>query len=518
MTEKRQILDVTFGTFSCRLEGFDDTVGTLKKVADYFHQLAENPDALDTGADENTLAALVTLTREVTTHEVEASHVDGKLSLRQRISEVLDGSDDTPETEVLADDTGVASADDDTDAAEDATAAVEATNDSDETDDTESVANKLQRIRDVVGQQPPQTSETSYTEDLVENAPVPSRAMMNPLAQRLAALAARNAAALQDQDEMASSHAEDGDLDDRAVSQGDLDDLAALDGADNAAQDDDDLNLAHLVQGDDLNLHDEVAEIEREIEDRNKRHDLVRDSDAAVSRIMHQAQHQLNAPELRRQQDAFAQLKAAAVATEAARQLGDDGGVKKRLSEIFRQDLGFIAAEEQARPRFVTDVENEADEADQMDDDDTAPSAELAAPTPLPPLRLVASQRITPPAATKSTASARLRQIASKVGSPAARQPASFDDYAKDHDATSIDDLVEAAAAYVVFVKKQGSFSRPQIMGLVKSAYGDAFSRKAGLQGFTAALRDERIIQRQDGRFDVAADTRFRSDDKAARG
>ena len=48
MDENNQILDVTYGSFSCRLEGFDDSVETMKLVVSYFHELAgSGPDNND---------------------------------------------------------------------------------------------------------------------------------------------------------------------------------------------------------------------------------------------------------------------------------------------------------------------------------------------------------------------------------------------------------------------------------------------------------------------------------------
>ena len=543
MSDQRQILDVTYGTFSCRLEGFDDSVATLKQVATYFRDNAAFAGASDMPPQDADIAALAMLTGEGSDGDVDGTLQEGKISLRLS-HDATTGEEHPPlrmPPPVTADQDGDMEM---SDALRDGDASQDYSPDEDADDareDTDSVAAKMQRIRDVVAKGVPSEAQDNAMDDLPETATNQPADHVNPLSARLAALAQRNASeASREAGIAADSDTTDptadqwGDPDDTSILQEDLEDLEMLDGVDHtgtaitATEDDDpheadngadpyddELTLANIVQSRSLNLHDELAEVERQIDDRNKRQELTRATDAAVSRILMQTDTHLNTPETRRQHDSIAQLKAAVAATEAARQLGEGSAPRERLSEIFRHDLGEISAQEHNRSMFASDVD---DDSDGLDDDDNLDASDEKAPqASLPPLRLVASQRIVSPAKADSAASSRLREIASKVDTSQAKS-VSFADFAQDHDVAGMAEMFEAAAAYTTFVTRQADFSRPQIMGLVRSAMPRDFSRKDGLQTFGKLVQNERIIKLENGRFQVAPDTRFRMDDRAARG
>ncbi|WP_242650948.1 hypothetical protein [Yoonia tamlensis] len=384
-------------------------------------------------------------------------------------------------------------------------------------EEEESIAAKLQRIRAVVGRghvQAPampvaEVEDEDHDDDMEDfdardddgdDAPV-----INPLAQRLADLAKRNqelaaADAAQEEARAAQEAAEDDDDEDEddftdaddgsdvetdaddahdplvltAAPDDEFDDLEAID-ADAFEEDEDD--------DDTFDLTEELKVVTREIEERDaqraKAAELRDSPDAAFSRILSQTDAHLNEPEGRRHRDAFAQLKAAVAATEAARELGDESPAKSKDS-AFREDLGAHDAEEGGQAMASS------------------------------PLRLVPSESASDADAPTDAAAERLRQIASKVEENMAPTTGGFAEFAADHDAAELSDLIEAAAAYSAFVEGVADFSRPQVMRKVQSVTQEEISREDGLRSFGRLLRQNKIVKLNNGRFQVAENTRFR--------
>lgn len=595
MSETSKVLDVTYGTFSCRLEGFEDSVETMKTVVSFFHELAGHNRFMDMTPQAPDLDTLEELTSEQAGAPVsaEVDDVTQRVSLRVRRPETPatqeqderpslrlprpaasaaslraflrdeekadaqaaaheeDDADDleddaaafgdddvTAEVEdEFADDDESMMAEPDTDEIVFADKAEELDAEEDEVDTNDSVAAKLQRIRAVVT--PPAASDDDADED---DTPAPMGKGMNPLAMRLAELARRNT------EEDAAEEAEDDDdtseaayAEEDAYDTEEYDDVAEADAEDEVAEFEDDvpeedepdesdvliLDEAGAADEDELSAQDDDAEdmsdpldeeddesaqhvsaieaaIARRRENSSKRADLPGNVDETMNRMMSQADAHLNEPEGRRHRDAFAQLKAAVAATEAARQLGDAGAQTRDPGEAFREDLDA----------------HEAEEADVVSRDI---SDEIAA-TPSP-LRLVPAQRVsededdteTAEAAPASGATERLRRIASQrenVG----EKTGGFAEFAAQKGATELGDLLEAAAAYIAFVEGDDDFSRPQVMKKVQMASADEFSREDGLRSFGRLLRQSKIIKLNNGRFQVSGNTRFRPDDKAAQG
>ena len=211
--------------------------------------------------------------------------------------------------------------------------------------------------------------------------------------------------------------------------------------------------------------------------------------EAALSRIMSEADAQLSEPEASRRREAIAQLRAAVAATEAARRLGETPvETDTRAEDAFRDDLQQVV-----RPRRPM-----------------TPTAEVRSERPRPaPLKLVASQRIDlPQTAPRNTAAVtmpiRPRRVTitpEVTSAPVALSPVptsqsqatSFADFAAEMGATSLSDLLEAAAAYTAFVEKSEDFSRPQLLKKVTQLGNDQFSREDGLRSirYIAARRSD---------------------------
>ncbi|WOI55660.1 hypothetical protein [Palleronia sp. LCG004] len=84
MPECPKVLSVTFGAFSCTLEGFDDPVETLRQVADHFHHLASRDHGFSAQAPASDTDLLQHLAESASDDEIEAHILDGTITLRHR--------------------------------------------------------------------------------------------------------------------------------------------------------------------------------------------------------------------------------------------------------------------------------------------------------------------------------------------------------------------------------------------------------------------------------------------------
>ena len=216
-----------------------------------------------------------------------------------------------------------------------------------------------------------------------------------------------------------------------------------------------------------------------------------------LTRLMAEADQQMDEEEGKQSRDAFAHLRAAVVQKNA------DSGLATQTTEeeegAYRTDLATAV-----KPRRP------------------AAAAKTSRPTAVErpaPLKLVAEQRVTDDGPVQSTP-IRPRRVAQPVVVENDVQEidasGSFVEFAEEMGVTELPELIEAAAAYLSFVHGHDQFSRPQLMHQVRTVEKQSFNREDGLRSFGQLLRAGKIEKTKGGRFTVTNEISFRPDEREA--
>lgn len=229
-------------------------------------------------------------------------------------------------------------------------------------------------------------------------------------------------------------------------------------------------------------------------------------AEAALSRLMAQADEHLEGAESKRRLSAIAHLKAAVAATVAERKAtGQADGKGEQPSRLarYRDDLAMVVRNKLGVP----------------------PTAPAQGDRPAP-LVLVSEQRIDRPrpvavpnpAPATPSSPVRPRRIAGATGLALAEDDADEDDlfdaeapasdsrgfaeFADRLGAQTLSEQLEAAAAYMACVEGRDHFTRPQLMRLAQDAFPDwDIAREDGLRSFGTLLRTGRLVKVRRGQF-----------------
>lgn len=215
-----------------------------------------------------------------------------------------------------------------------------------------------------------------------------------------------------------------------------------------------------------------------------------------LSRLMAEADQHMQEPEGRTRRSAFAHLRAAVAARFADRSMEEEDTKGAQDAEAYRSDLAEVV-----KPRRPVASSTRSERPSE------APSA---------PLKLVAEQRID-----AEEISARGPVAPRRVGTALDEdidlaEDSGFAEYAEERGASSLPELLEAAASYLSFVEGHEQFSRPQLMARVRQADCGDFSREDGLRSFGQLLRAGKIEKIKGGRFAASQAIGYKPDHRAA--
>lgn len=496
MNGSTKILTVSYGTFSCTLEGFDDPLGSMREIAEYFRDLASDDRYF--GAEPPTPDAemLQKIAEKEVRRRVEARVSDsGSVALvagdsapetkpepKREPVEARETPKPEPRRVEAEEDHGPLTYDDDylmSDEPEDVLTP-EPGAQSTESGPAETVAEKLRRIRAVVSRSIELEDKSAIRREQTPNADDPEkrdRALSETIRQIQEDI-------LEDDDDEAEPVAERVERAPeprRAEPEAREEALDPQPEPEPEPQDEPETPRAHAEEDhwdDDTDEEPspDPRHSERPVSSRRLRDaaaSLAPEPEEDVGRLLDETDSKLNEDDTVRRRRVISQMRAAVAATKAdrlvSRQVSRDP--EEVEQEPYREDLSEAV-------------------------EDSEPAQRPSGPTPLV---LVSSQRI------------------DTAPMPETASPGDFASFIANVGAREIPELIEAAAAFTVFAEGQSSFTRPEIMKRVARVDPTLrLSREDSLRSFGQLLREGTFRKLERGQFTIDKGTRYNPDQRVA--
>ncbi len=526
-----KILTVSYGTFSCTLEGFDDPLGSMREMAEYFRDLAADDRYFGAEPPTPDVEMLQRIAEKEVQRRVEARVTDTGVALvaadpgptpppasEAPTAPKPDAQQDTAAAAKDPGTSGPLTYDDDFLMADEPEDVLPVDPDAQLAVDgpAESVAEKLRRIRAVVSRNMELEHEAARQEQSPNagNPDLRDRALSETIQQIQADISGDEADAAAEVISAASTLAGDDDTEDEpadvAIISSDWDfepELLNTSAEDDTAEDASQAGVSEDAKNDATaaekawddaedtpkkartvsemlgNVSERVADVSddddtSEFPSATSR-TLSPEPEADVGRLLSETDTKLNDNETVRRRRVISQMRAAVAATKADRLVS---------RQVTREEQ-----EEAEKNPYREDLSEAVEEGPQPD----TPAEADAAAVSSPPLVLVSSQRIdSEPVAPESADAA---EFAAQVG------------------AKELPELMEAAAAYAIFSEGQPSFTRPEIMQMVTRMDPSLeMSREDSLRSFGQLLREGKFKKLERGQFTIDQATKYHPDQRAA--
>ena len=519
MNGSSKILTVSYGTFSCTLEGFDDPLGTMRELAEYFRDLAADDRYFGAEPPTPDVEMLQNIAQREVHRKVEARTSATGIALTQVAETEAPAAETATNAEAATEkktagiasqgapnpvppanpDAGPLAFDDDYLMADepDDVLAIDPGAIPDTDGPAETVAEKLRRIRAVVSRRPDTGSQVFSAPQAQDATGTRDRAMSETIRQIQSDLSDDEDAAPLEQPANDEVRAFEVKPEDHPLPKADTaepippqhdgfeDDLEEdVIAPSHAASDDetDDATVAQFLE----NVSEKIDEADVSEPAPAPKPLSAKNTDADVGRLLEETDNKLNEDSVVRRRQVISQMRAAVAATKADRavtRIISPEAQEEVQKKAYRNDLSDAVNETQSPPKTSTRM--------------------LSGP----PLVLVSSQRVS-------------ETIAQTDEAIAPKAAATNDDFAKfieANGANGLEELLEAAAAYSIFAQGQESFSRPEIMkrvAMVDPAL--TLSREDGLRSFGQLLRQGKFQKLDRGQFTIDQETRFNPENRIA--